>query len=709
MHDAHAFLQNLAILLAAAACTTVLFKKLRQPVVLGYLLAGVLVGPHVPVPLVVDPAFAHTLAEVGVVLLMFSLGLEFSLRKLLKVGTTAGIIAVIQCSLMVWLGYVVGRAFGWTAMESVFTGALIAISSTTIIVKAFAEQGVKGRVTELVFGVLIVEDLIAILLLALLTAVATGSGVSAGALAGVTAKLAAFLVGMVVVGLLVVPRLVRSVLRLGSPETTLVASVGICFVMALLAQTFGYSVALGAFLGGALVAESGEARQVEHLVQPVRDMFAAIFFVAVGMLIEPALIAEHWLATLVLTLVVVAGKVLGVSLGAFLAGQGTRTSVQAGMSLAQIGEFSFIIAGVGLSLGATGRHLYPIAVAVSAATTLLTPFLIRAAGPAASWVDRTLPRRAQTFVALYGSWVEQLGQAHRRQGTPVRLRLRRLGRLLLVDAACLAAVLIGTSVSLGRLGAFVAGRTGLEAGAARLAVVAAAGALALPFLVGIARCARALGEALALEALPAGPTGRVDLAAAPRGALTATLQVAILLLVGVPLVALTQPFLPAFRGAAVLVLALAVLGFALWRSTTNLHGHVRAGAQVIADVLSRQSRAEAPGGSPVLEEVGRVLPGLGDPTAVQLGAESPAVGRTLAELNLRGLTGATVLAISRGEGEVLVPTGKEALRAGDLLALAGTRAAVDAARALLTSGEEPPGEGPRGEGAPPAPPSAVSA
>ncbi len=682
MPDAHDFLINLALILCVAAITTVLFQRLKQPVILGYLLAGLIIGPHTPVPLVADPKLAHTLSELGVILLMFSLGLEFSLRKLLRVGPVAGVIAIIQCSLMIWLGYVVGRAFGWTAYESIFTGGLIAISSTTIIVKAFAEQGVKGKLAELVFGVLIAEDLIAILLITVLTAVATGSGLSAGALAATTGKLAAFLIGLVVVGLFIIPRLVRFILRLNRPETTLVASVGICFALALLAHAFGYSVALGAFLGGSLVAESGEARQVEHLVQPVRDMFAAIFFVAVGMLIEPRLVAEHWVAILVITLLVVVGKVVGVALGAFLTGNGIRTSVQAGMSLAQIGEFSFIIAGVGVSLGAVGPFLYPIAVTVSAVTTLVTPWLIRAADPMANFIDRRLPRPLQTFAALYGSWLEQL-RVTPRPLADLSLR-RRLIRLLLLDVALMAGLLIATSLLMDAGAALLRTRLGVSDTLARMALGVVAAVLVLPFLVGAARCARSLGTLLASEALPAGRKGKADLAEAPRRALVTALQLAILLAAGVPLVALTQPFLPSVPGAVLLAVGMVALGLTLWRSTSDLHGHVRAGAQVIAEALSRQTREEsAGGGHDPLDAVHRVLPGLGEPTAVRLEEGSPGVGRTLAEINLRGLTGATVLALTREGHDVLVPTGHEALRVGDRLALAGTHEAIDAARSML--------------------------
>src|SRR5688572_4701963 len=411
MHDVHEFLKNLALVLCVAAVTTVLFQRLRQPVVFGYLLAGMIVGPHIPIPLVADEDMIRTLSELGVILLLFSLGLEFSLRKLLQIGPTAGLVAVAQSSGMVWIGYMLGQMFGWTTLESVYAGAIIAISSTTIIAKAFEEQRVKGKFTDIVLGVLIIEDLIGIFLIAILTTVSAGTAVSASSLAITGARLATFLAALIGIGLLLIPRVVRGVVRMNRPETTLVASVGICFAAALLALSFGYSVALGAFIAGSLVAESGEEKVVEHLVRPVRDMFAAIFFISVGMLIDPVIIAQHWGAVLAFTVAVIVGKVTFVTISSFLIGYRPHTAVQAGMSLAQIGEFSFIIAAVGLATGATRDFLYPVAVAVSAITTLTTPWLIRAAGPAAAWVDRTLPTPLQTFASLYGSWIERMRQS----------------------------------------------------------------------------------------------------------------------------------------------------------------------------------------------------------------------------------------------------------------------------------------------------------
>jgi CPA2 family monovalent cation:H+ antiporter-2 len=697
MPAAHDFVANLALVLCVAAATTLAFQWLRQPVVFGYLLAGLILGPHVPIPLVADEAMVHALAELGVTLLMFALGLEFSLRKLIRIGPTAGLIAVSQSGAMVFLGYVLGQAFGWTSLESVYAGAVIAISSTTIIVKAFAEQKVTGRFTDIVFAVLIIEDLVAIFLLAILTAASAGEAVGAGALLRKAAQLGAFLAGFVVIGLLLVPRLVRVAARLGSAETTLVTAVGICFAGALLALEFGYSVALGAFIAGSLVAESGEAATIEHLVAPVRDMFGAIFFVAVGMLIDPTLVARHWVAVLVLAAVVVVGKVVAVSVSTFLTGYGTRTAVQTGMSLAQIGEFSFIIAGVGLSTGATRGFLYPVAVAVSALTTLTTPWLIRAAGPVASYVDRKLPRSLQTFATLYETWLARLREG--RSGG--RSRVRRMAWLVVLDAALLAALVIGATAELDSAAAFLEASLGLEPGAARLAVGVGAGLLALPLLFGLLRTVRALVTTLALEVLPGVPAGQVDRGAAPRRALVVAMELAILGAVGVPLLAATQPFLPPLRGLLVFAAVLAALGIALWRSAADLQAHTRAGAELLGAALARQMAPDPPrpmtSASPMLTslpDVGALLPGLGEPVALRLESQDRGAGKTLAQLNLRSLTGAAILALVRDGSPVLLPTGHELLRAGDVLALAGTPEAVRAATALLRSGDEGEGPGP---------------
>lgn len=698
MHDAHEFLTTLAVVLSVAALTTVVFQRLRQPVVFGYLFAGMIVGPHVPIPIVADVAIVQTLSETGVILLLFSLGLEFSLRKLIRVGPRAAIVAVVQGALMIWLGYALGRGFGWTKIESFYAGSIIAISSTTIIAKAFQEQQVKGKFTELVLGVLIIEDLIAIFLLTVLTALSAGTGVSASSLAITGMRLAMFLVGLIVVGLLLIPRTVRAIVRMNRPETTLIASMGICFAAALLAYSFGYSVALGAFIAGSLVAESGEEHTVAHLIEPVRDVFAAIFFVAVGMLIDPSLVAQYWMPVVVFTIAVILGQVVIVTISAFLTGYGTRTSIQAGMSLAQIGEFSFIIAAIGISTGATREFLYPVAVAVSAITTLTTPWLIRGAAPAASFVDSKLPRPIQTFVTLYGSWIERMRES--RASRAQRPRVRRLVGLLVLDVVVIALILIGAALETGRFSALLSGSTGLSIGAARIIVIAGMAAIGAPLLIGFFRTARQLGNLLAHEALPAVEKG-VDFAAAPRRALVVTLQLTVVIVAVIFLIAVTKPFYPRIGSTVVvgvgIAILLVVLGITFWRTAADLYGHARAGAEVIVAVLAQQMATEPIDGAgrrpPSLDTVGKILPGLGDPVSLRIEPGSPLDGQTLAGANLRGLTGATVLAIVRGDQQLLMPSGQETLREGDVLAVVGSHEAVETARALIASGASTASQG----------------
>ena len=366
------FLQDLAVVMIVAGVVTVIFHRIRQPVVLGYILAGAIIGPHTPpVPLIHDEATITTLAELGVVLLMFSLGLEFNLRKLRQVGGGALMAALLEIVLMVWVGYEIGRWFGWSTMDNIFLGAILSISSTTIIVKALAELGkAKEPFAQLIFGILIIEDILAIGMIASLSGIAMTGAVGLGEIATTIGKLAVFLVAALVVGLIAVPRLIGYVARFKSNEMLLVSVLGLCFGVSLLAVKLGYSSALGAFVIGAVVAEAREIHRIENLIEPVRDMFSAIFFVAIGLLIDPGMLARYWFPILILSAAVVAGKVLTCSFGAFVAGNDSRTSLRAGMGLAQIGEFSFIIASLGLTLKVTSDFLYPIAVAVSTITTL---------------------------------------------------------------------------------------------------------------------------------------------------------------------------------------------------------------------------------------------------------------------------------------------------------------------------------------------------
>lgn len=686
MENAHTFLENLALVLCTAAATSFLFQRLRQPVIFGYLIAGMIVGPYLPIPLAADERVLRLLSELGVILLMFSLGLEFRIKRVGQIAATSGLAAVLEMSTMLGLGYFAGYLLGFTSIESIFTGAMVAISSTTVIAKAFEENVVHGRLREVVFGILIVEDLVAIILLALLTAIASGTGLSATSLGLTLVRLATFLTGLVVIGILVVPRFVRAIVKSERTDTMLVGVIGLCFAAAYLAYTFGYSVALGAFIMGSLVAESGESIRIERLVHPVRDMFVAIFFVSVGSLIDPRVIVDYWHVVLLLSAVVIAGKVIAVTAGSFITGNGLRHSVQAGMSLAQIGEFSFIIAGVGLAAGIVSGFLYPVVVAVSAITTLATPWLIRLSEPAAMFVDRKLPRPLQTSVALYASWVDRIRNA---PGAAGKSKTRRLVRVILIDAIVLIVLVIGAAAERGRFTTLFSEWTGASAVVSLTVVATGALAVALPVIWGIVRSARMLGFVLAMRALPTAGKRKADFAAAPRRALVTMLQLGTLLMVGIPVVAITQPFVPGLPGFTLLAILIVFLGFAFWRSALNLQEHARAGAEVIVAALSNQVALddEEESMSKTMEHIAIMLPGLGEPIPVKIDASSPAVNRSLAELNIRGKTGATILAITRvGEegSKVVVPSGKETLHVGDVVALAGSQESVDSAIELLT-------------------------
>src|SRR5471030_1735690 len=366
MH-AISFIQDLAVIMLVAGVVTILFHRLKQPVVLGYIVAGFIIGPHTPpFGLIHDEDTIKTLAELGVSCLMFWLGLEFSLRKLFKVGATAFIAAFLEIVLMIWVGYEIGLWFDWNTMDSLFLGAILAISSTTIIVKALNDLKMKNeRFAQLIFGVLIVEDILGIGIIALLSSIAVSGTVSSGEIFSTVGKLSLFMIVALVIGILLVPRLLAYVAKFESNEMLLITVLGLCFGFCLLVVKLEYSMVLGAFLIGAIMAESRQLLKIERLIEPVRDLFSAIFFVAIGLMLDPMILLQYAWPIAVITVAVVLGKVLSCGLGAFIAGNDGRTSLRVGMGLSQIGEFSFIIAALGMTLQVTSNFLYPVAVAVS--------------------------------------------------------------------------------------------------------------------------------------------------------------------------------------------------------------------------------------------------------------------------------------------------------------------------------------------------------
>lgn len=395
---------DLALILTAGGVITLLFKKLKQPLVLGYIFAGFLISPHFSLlPTVTETNNINIWSEIGVIFLLFSLGLEFSFKKLGKVGGAASITALVEIIGVGLFGFVIGSFLGWKMMDCLFLGGMLAMSSTTIIIRAFDELGLKTeKFVGVVFGTLIVEDLIAIIMMVLLSTIATSSGEAQNAdILQAILKLLFFLVLWFIAGIFFIPSMLKKTKKLMNDETLLIVSIALCLLMVVLAVQVGFSKELGAFIMGSILAETKQGEKIEHLVKPLKDLFGTIFFVSVGMLINPAMMLEYIVPILILTFVTIFVKGFFTSVGAFLSGQPIKTSIRTGMSMAQIGEFSFIIATLGLSLGVISEFLYPIAVAVSAITTLTTPYMIKASIPFYEWIDRKMPQKMKERLNRY--------------------------------------------------------------------------------------------------------------------------------------------------------------------------------------------------------------------------------------------------------------------------------------------------------------------
>lgn len=416
-------ISDLAIMLLTAGVVTVVFKKIKQPLVLGYIVAGFLIGPYMPLFFTVaDSASISTWSEIGVIVLMFGLGLEFNLHKLAQVGGTAIITALTEVGGMLLIGFGVGQLLGWGIMDSVFLGGMLSMSSTTIIIKAFDELGVRNQgFAQLVFGTLVIEDIAGIFMMIILSTLSVSQSISGGALAMKLALLVLYLALWLILGIYLLPTLMNKATPLMNDETLLVSSLGICFGMVLLANALGFSSALGAFMAGSLLAGTVHAERVEHLTSGVKDLFGSVFFLSVGMMLDPAMIVKYIVPILIITLVTLVGKLIFSSLGVLLSGQTLKNAVHCGCSLAQIGEFAFIIASLGLSLGVIADYIYPIIVSVSIITTLTTPSFIKGSDKLYEWLEKVLPSKLTEKLARYtdeeqsskeknGDWSAYLGR-----------------------------------------------------------------------------------------------------------------------------------------------------------------------------------------------------------------------------------------------------------------------------------------------------------
>ncbi len=403
MSELSPLIADLALILTCAGITTLIFKRLKQPLVLGYIVAGFIASPHMPyTPSVQDTSDIKLWADIGVIFLLFALGLEFSFKKLMKVGGTAIIAACSIILSMIVLGVLVGMSFGWQRMDCIYLGGMLAMSSTTIIYKAFDDMGLRQqRFAGLVLSVLILEDILAIVLMVMLSTLAVSQNFEGVEMVQSVVKLVFFLILWFVVGIYIIPTFLKKVRRLMSSETLLVVSIGMCFLMVVLAAEAGFSAAFGAFIMGSILAETIEAESIEKLVAPVKDLFGAIFFVSVGMMVDPAMIVEYKWPIIVIILTIILGQSILGSGSFVLAGQPLKVAMQSGFSLTQIGEFAFIIASLGVSLKVTSDFLYPIVVAVSVITTFTTPYMIRLSVPTYNWINSRIPKKWLNLIDHY--------------------------------------------------------------------------------------------------------------------------------------------------------------------------------------------------------------------------------------------------------------------------------------------------------------------
>ena len=563
------FIHDLAVIMLSAGVVTVVFHLLRQPVVLGYIAAGVLIGPHTPpYAFVSNQETISTLSDLGLVFLLFSLGLEFSLRQLRLVGATALVSAIAGVVTMLSVGYAIGRAFGWNVMDALFLGGMLSISSTTITIKALEDLKLKKQhFAQVVFAILIVEDVLAIAMIALLSSAAHTGAVDSGEVLRTLGQLTVFLVAALVIGILAVPRLLDYVARFDSNEMLLVAVLGLLFGFCLVVARLGYSVALGAFVIGVIVAEAHSLRRIERLIEPLRDMFSAIFFVAIGLMLDPAALLEQPWVIAAATAAVILGKVLSRTAGSFAAGQDARTSLRIGMSLAQIGEFSFIIAALGLTLKATSPFLYPIAVAVCAITTLFTPYLIRAADPLEARIRALTPAGFRSILHMYTHWLQGLRFVGDR--AVIAAMVRRILLQAFVNLCLVAAIFGAGAYSAAHYREEIARWVPLEPVANAL-IWGSALLLSLAFLIAAYRKLKALAMMLAEVGVRAGRhTERVQRIVAE--VLPAVSIGAMLVLVA----ALSSSILPPAQ-LLVAVLAMGALILALlWRTLVKLHSRLQ--------------------------------------------------------------------------------------------------------------------------------------
>ncbi len=649
--------KDLALILISAGVFTIISKALKQPLILGYIVAGFLVGPHMGLfPTVTSTVQVKEWSDIGIIFLLFALGLEFSFKKLIKVGSSALITAMTQCLGMFILGFLVGEAIGWSNMESIFLGGMLSMSSTTIIIKAYDDLGYKDRpFAPLVFGALVFEDLIAVVLMVLLSTMAVSNKFAGGEMLMGLAKLVFFLILWFLVGIYMIPTILKKAHKYLNDEILLLVSLGLCFVMVTLASLAGFSEALGAFVMGSILAETLESEHIMHLTKGIKDLFGAIFFVSVGMMVDPHVIAEHWGTILVLTITVMAGILFFSTSGAVLAGQGLDNAVHAGFSLAQLGEFSFIIAGLGVSLGVMRDFIYPVIITVSVITTFTTPYMIKAGTPAYQYLIKKLPAQ---FVERINAFSTQERQNSAAAQNEWKRLIREVALRVLLYGVILIAIDLGSHLFLdkyiiNRLDSFTPFVRNLISVVVTLVVMS-------PFLVGIAISGDDINRSSIklIKARQANVWPVISLA-----------LLRILIAMGFVLSVIATHFNLAFW-TFLLILVSGVAFFFIGRRSISKFTIVEDRFMANLNEKEQQQRRMTPVTSSVSDKMSRYNV---KTDMITISADSLYAGKMLKDLPFRHKSGVNIVKIIRGSRSIMIPRGEEMLFPSDKLIAVGTK------------------------------------
>lgn len=648
MNSIDSLISDLAFILLLGAIVTLLFKWIKQPVVLGYIVAGFLASPNfTPLPSVTTEANIEFWAQIGIIVLLFSLGLEFSFKKLLNTGGSAVVTAVVIVVGMMATGFLIGHLLGFTHINSLFLGGMLSMSSTTIIIKAFTDLGLRQKkFASLVFAVLIVEDLFAVVMMVVLSSIAVNKSVEGSQMLMSVSKLAFFLIIWFLVGVFVLPSALNRFRRFLNEETLLVVSMGLCLGMAVFSVFCGFSLALGAFVMGSILAGTSYAERIEHVVTPVKDLFGSVFFISVGMMVQPAVIVEYWWPILLLSVVVVVGMIVFGTFGMLITGQPLRIAMESGFSLTQIGEFAFIIATLGMSLGVLNHEIYPIVVAVSVITTFTTPYFIRMADPAYAALERHLPRRLRILVNRYPAHTHKEGSAGRAW---VALLKRYLWRIMMYSIVLVAISLVCHNYLVPKLEAWIPSWYRLVGAALTITFMA-------PFLL-----------ALCLPPPMNSGNERARLSASQlRGPRIVMMIFRLLLALGFIVHELTSFY--SLRVGIVVGVALMLLLIMLFSQKLN-----RQLRQLEARFLDNLNERE-------LRRTGKNNNLVNDLhlAYIRVGYGCPFVGERLANSHIRQQYGVSVVMIQRGSTLIVVPGGDTRIFPGDVVGVIGTDEQIEA-------------------------------